>query len=475
MSKLPFCLILPFLFLGLAPAVGQSTNSDIEAVYEQRCASCHGKNLTGGNAQSMVDGIWQFGRGDGDLVRNIKFGISSVGMPDYKDVMSDDEIRAMVRFIRDAQNRAGVERPPIPEKLLTRHYDVGVEKWIDGGLEVPWSLVFIDENTALITERPGRLRQIVDGKLQPPVSGTPTVLSEGQGGLLDVAIDPDYVTNGWVYLSYSHPWGGEVSRNVPAMTRVVRGHLRDNAWVDQQVVFEVPKQMYSETRHHYGSRLAFDHQGHLLVSVGERGDQNKAQDLKLPNGKIHRVWPDGSIPDDNPYADGREGMPSVFSYGNRNPQGLAVHPKTGVVWETEHGPMGGDEVNVIEAGKNYGWPIATYGINYNGTIITDNLTHEGTEQPTLYWVPSIAVCGTRFCTGAEFPRWEDNLLVGGLSHEEVRRLVLDGDRVIHQEVLLKNHGRVRDVQCDPSGAVYVILNNPDIVLKLTNEGRALRQ
>jgi glucose/arabinose dehydrogenase len=241
------------------------------------------------------------------------------------------------------------------------------------------------------------------------------------------------------------------------------------------VVYEADPKFYSNTRHHYGSRLAFDHDGHLLISIGERGAMHDAQEPKKPNGKIHRVWPDGSIPEDNPYADGKDGLPSVYCYGNRNPQGLAVHPETGEIWETEHGPMGGDEVNLIEAGKNYGWPIASYGIDYNGSIITENLEVAGTQQPVHYWVPSIAVCGTRFCTGDAFPRWHHNLLVGGLGHEELRRLVIADGRVIHQELLLKNAGRVRDVACDPSGNVYVVLNNPDIVIKLTNQGRALRQ
>ena len=424
----------------------------------------------------MVDGVWQFGRSDFDLMRNIKFGISSVGMPDYSNSLSDQQIRQVMDYIKSAQDRLGVERPPIPEMLATRHYDVGVTKWIAEGLEVPWSLVFVDDETAFLTERPGRLRVVLHGQLHADaIRDTPKVLSAGQGGLMDVALDPDYAENGWVYLCYSHSLDGNSGRDARAMTRVVRGRIRDHAWVDQEVVFEAPAQFYSNTRHHYGSRLAFDHEGHLLFSIGERGAKEQAQDPHRPNGKIHRVWPDGSISEDNPFADGQEGMASVFCYGNRNPQGLAVHPTTGEIWETEHGPMGGDEVNIICAGKNYGWPVASYGIDYNGTIITENLEVEGTEQPVLYWVPSIAVCGTRFCMGEEFPRWQYNLLVGGLGHEEVRRLVIADSRVIHQELLLKNAGRVRDVACDKSGAVYVVLNNPDIVLKLTNQGRALRQ
>ncbi|QDU54420.1 PQQ-dependent sugar dehydrogenase [Aeoliella mucimassa] len=449
--------------------------SSIDAIYQQRCAQCHGKDLTGGNAQSMVDGIWQFGRGDGDLTRNIKYGISSVGMPDYDKVLSDSEIQGLVKYIRDAQNQAGIEPPPMPEKLLTRHYDVGVEKWIADGIDTPWSLIFLDDSTALLTERPGRLRVVINGKLHPdPIEGTPETLPINQGGYMDVAADPNYAENGWVYLAYTHSLAGN-NRDAPAMTRVVRGKLKDHKWVEEEVVFSCPPSSYSTTRFHYGSRLAFDHEGHLLVSVGDRGAMERAQDTKQPNGKIHRVNPDGSIPDDNPYADGSEGLNTVYSYGHRNPQGLAVHPTTGLIWETEHGPMGGDEVNIIYPAKNYGWPKSTYGIDYNGTIISEDLTLEGTQQPVLYWVPSIAVCGADFVTGDAFPLWENNLLVTGLGHEELRRLVVDEDRVLHQELLLKNAGRVRDVECGPDGSVYVILNKPDVVLKLTNQGRAIRQ
>jgi len=447
-----------------------------EAIYMQRCATCHGKNLEGGNAQSMLDGVWQFGGDDGSMFRNIKFGISAVGMPDYQNALSDDEIRGLMKYMKAAQNRAGVEKPPIPEKLETRHYDVGVEKWIAGGLEVPWALAFIDDNTALLTERPGRLRMIKDGKLQPePIRDTPAVFAQGQGGLLDVAIDPKYAENGWVYMSFAHSLDGTNNRDTLVMTQVARGKIRDGAWVENEVIFQAPKETYTKVRHHYGSRLAFDKEGHLLFTIGDRGVDAQAQDPSLPNGKTHRTWPDGSIPDDNPYADGQQGMKSVFTYGNRNAQGLAVHPRSGAIWETEHGPLGGDEVNILRAGKNYGWPEISYGINYNGQPITDKLAMPGMVQPVLYWVPSIATCGANFCTGNEFPRWKNNLLVGGLSHEELRRLVISRGRVIHQELILKNAGRVRAVACDPSGAIYVVINSPDVVLKLTNDGAALRQ
>lgn len=466
-----------FTLTALAIAAVASAQNRGEAIYLEKCASCHGVNLQGGNAQSMVDGFWQFGGGDGELHRNIKFGISAVGMPAYNATLSDDDIRSVIGFIRDAAKREGAQRPPLPEQLATRDYDVKVTKWIEGGLDTPWGLTFVDDNTALITERPGRLRIVRDGKLDPkPISGTPEVVTFGQGGLLDVAVDPDYSENGWVYLSYAHGTGERDQHNNPAaMTRIVRGKIKDGAWTDEEVLFEAPKETYRNTAVHFGSRFAFDKQGRLYFSIGERGHQDDAQDPKLPNGKVHRVNRDGSIPADNPFADGKEGMPSVFTYGNRNAQGLATHPRSGAIWETEHGPMGGDEVNILKSGANYGWPKITYGINYNGLAISDKQRAEGIEQPAYYWIPSIAVCGIEFCKGGEFPRWQNNLIVSGLAYETVQRLAIANGRVMHNEQLLKGAGRVRDIAVDPSGAIYAVINGPDMVVKLTNDGAALRQ
>lgn len=461
----------------IPPAACRAEERSPEAIYAKLCASCHGRQMEGGSAQSMIDGVWQYGARDSELNRNIKFGISAAGMPNYGPTLSNEEIKGLVRYIREAGERADIQRPPLPERLYARDYDVKVEEWLPGGVEIPWALTFIDQQTALLTERPGRLRIVREGVLDPePIAGTPEVHAKGQGGLMDVVVDPNYAENGWVYLAYSHAIDRVNDRGVPgSMTRVVRGKIKDGAWNDQQVVYEASPDTYLHTLYHYGCRLVFDREGHLFISIGERGKQDHAQDPKLPNGKIHRVWPDGSIPEDNPFADGVEGAPSVYCYGNRNPQGLMLHPETGQVWETEHGPLGGDEVNVLEAGVNYGWPRITYGLNYNGTPVTDKQQAEGMRQPIYYWAPSIAVCGAEFCQGAEFPRWRNHLIVGGLGHQVLQRLAIADGRVMHTETLLKSHGRVRDIAVDPSGAIYVVLNEPGKVLRLTNEGAALRQ
>ncbi len=437
-------------------------------LYGQHCAQCHGANLTGGNAASLIDGIWQFGAEDGYVFRNIKFGIAHLGMPSYQSSLNDDEIRSIMSYIRDSEKEVGAEKPPIAKEIETLDYKIDVEIFAEG-LEVPWGIDFLDKSTALITERPGRLRMVKNGKLlADPVKNTPEVLNEGQGGLLDVAVDPDYSDNGWIYLAYSHVLKGNFEGDrPPAMTRIVRGKIENNTWTNQEVLFEAPHETYRTTRHHYGCRIVFDPWGYLYFAIGDRGAGYQAQDFKLPNGKVHRIWKDGSIPEDNPFIVEEGSVPSLFSLGNRNIQGMAIHPQTGQLWVTEHGPMGGDELNLIEWGKNYGWETITYGKNYNGTIITEETHKPGMEQPNLYWKPSIAVCGLDFYRGDLFKKWKNKLMVGALKYEEVRLLQLEGDRVVHQEVIVKGQGRVRDVSTGPDGAIYVVLNKPGTVLRLT--------
>ncbi len=294
------------------------------------------------------------------------------------------------------------------------------------------------------------------------------MLNEGQGGLLDVAVDPHYKQNGWIYLAYSHAFEKKQNmRRPPAMTRIVRGRIRDHQWVDQQVLYEASPQHYYQTRHHYGCRIVFDDKGNLYFAIGDRGHMEMSQDLARPNGKTHRIKRDGSIPNDNPFVGKQDALSSIFTYGNRNIQGMAVHPVTHQVWVTEHGPMGGDELNLLKAGTNYGWPVITYGINYDGRIISKLREKSGMAQPNLYWRPSIAVCGADFYHGDKFALWQNKLLVTALKYEEVRLLDIEDKRVMHEEVILKNAGRVRDVGCAPDGSIYVVLNRPGKILRLT--------
>ena len=285
---------------------------------------------------------------------------------------------------------------------------------------------------------------------------------------MDVAVDPDFDNNGWIYLAFTHGLEKKESdRRAPGMTKVVRGHIVDGAWTDSEELFEAPHEMYRTAGQHFGGRIVFDPDGYLYFSIGDRGASEHAQDLGKPNGKIHRIYPDGRIPRSNPFYGKQGAMASIYSYGHRNPQGLAVHPQTGRIWSTEHGPLGGDELNLIQAGVNYGWPVISYGINYNGVPITDIFRKEGMEQPNLYWKPSIAVCGLHFYQGDLFPKWNNRLLVGALKFEELQLLDIEDDRVIYQQTILKNAGRVRDVTIGPDGAIYVVLNRPGVVLRFS--------
>ncbi len=440
----------------------------IPAKMTQYCATCHGADMEGGMSQSLLDGNWQFGGERRSIFRWIKFGLPHVGMPSWQTVLSDDEIYEIVDYLLEEEKRRGITKPPIPDSLETRDYKIKVEKYVEG-LEIPWSIDFISSELALITERPGRLRLVENGILSSDsVVGTPSVLHEGQGGLMDVAVDPEYDQNGWIYLAYSHVLPADTSEErPPAMTRLVRGQLEGMNWTNQQVIFEAPHETYRTTRHHYGCRIVFDPAGYLYFSIGDRGTSEHAQDITRPNGKVHRIHRDGRIPNDNPFVGQAGAIESIFTYGNRNAQGLAVHPETGQVWETEHGPLGGDELNLVIAGNNYGWPVITYGLNYNGTIISENQRKEGMEQPIMYWNPSIAACGLDFYSGDLFPKWQNRLMVGALRFEEVQLLEIEKDRVIYSQTILKNAGRVRDVATGPDGAIYVVLNRPGTILRLT--------
>ncbi len=470
------CILLPLFVLlfsthSCAPEGAETAvTSMIPEHYTRHCASCHGADMRGEIAQSLLDGSWQFGSRRNDIFRSVKFGHPHHGMPSWAAVLADEEIDTLVGFLLKEEARLGVMRPPLPTKLETQDYMINVEV-VTEGLTSPWALQFLNQDRALITEQGGKLRIWENGQVLPDtVAGIPRVRTGGQGGLLDVAIDPDYSTNGWVYLSFSHALPKrEGDDNIPGMTKVVRGKIVNNTWTEEQVLFEAPHETYTGGNGHFGSRIVFDPEGYLYFSIGERGMGDHAQDLTRPNGKVHRIYPDGRIPQTNPFYGQVGVIASIYSYGHRNPQGLAVHPETGQVWATEHGPLGGDELNLIRPGLNYGWPVISYGINYNGEIITEFFRKEGMEQPIYYWKPSIAVCGLDYYHGDLFPKWNNRLLVGALKFEEVQLLDIEKDRVMYRQTLLKNAGRVRDITTGPDGAIYVVLNRPDVVLRLSPE------
>ncbi|QAY93475.1 PQQ-dependent sugar dehydrogenase [Pseudomonas sp. ACM7] len=330
------------------------------------------------------------------------------------------------------------------------------------GLEHPWALAFLpDRQGMLVTERPGNLRVVsADGKLSAPLSGVPEVWAKGQGGLLDVALSPDFKQDRTVYLSYAEG-GGEGDK---AGTAVGRGRLSDDltAIKDFKVIFRQEPKL--SVGNHFGSRLVFDRDGYLFITLGENNDRPTAQDLDKLQGKVVRIYPDGKVPDDNPFV-GQAGVrPEIWSYGQRNPQGAALNPWTGTLWENEHGPQGGDEINIIERGKNYGWPMATHGINYSGQPIPEakGKTAEGTVAPHHVWEKSPGLSGMAFYDADRFKAWQHNVFIGALVSQELIRLQFDGDKVVHEERLLGElKARIRDVRQGPDGYLYVLTDEDD--------------
>lgn len=323
------------------------------------------------------------------------------------------------------------------------------------GLQNPWSIAWLPDGRMLLTERSGRLRLISkDFKLDPkPIDGLPKIVVSGQGGLFEVAVHPAYKDNGWIYISYNGP--GEGGHG----TELMRAKLDGYRLVDSQVLFRL--QPKTSSGQHFGGRIVFDGKGHVFLTLGDRGDQQRAQRLGDHAGSVVRLNEDGSVPKDNPFVNRRDAKPEKFTYGNRNIQGAALNAKTGELWAHEHGPQGGDEVNIIRAGRNYGWPVITYGANYgSGTRIGEGTRREGIEDPLHHWVPSIAPSGMAFYEGDKFPNWRGNVLVGALKDELLVRLELDGDRVVKEERMMRSAiGRIRDVRVGPDGYVYLLTDD----------------
>ena len=464
-----------------APAVAQ----DAAALYQRNCASCHGTAREGsGLGPPLSPASYRYGGTRDDIQRVIGNGMASRGMPAFAATLSPAEIAALAAYLpareagveQDAEDEAAEAQPPrafdaVPGVHETLDYVLRVEVFADG-LETVWSMAFLDADTVLASERPGRLRVIKGGVLHPqPVSGTPEVHVHdhrwNQSGLFDIALHPDYAANGWIYLSYSHRLSAEGPDGEPQlMTRVVRGRLRGNAWVDQQVVYEAAPAHYGANWWHFGARMAFGDDDHLYLSVGDRGEMELAREPDRPHGKIHRLTGEGDPAADNPFR-GRPGaLASIHSLGHRNPQGLAFEPGTGRLWSTEHGPRGGDEFNLVRRGGDYGWPVVSHGINYDGTVLTPDRRAEGVEQPAWYWRPSIGVSGLAFYDGAQFPLWQGKALVTALGARQLRLLTLDGDRVQHEEILLTTQGRPYEPVVGPEGAIYVVTDDPGQILKI---------
>lgn len=364
---------------------------------------------------------------------------------------------------------AGVEAAAGSPVIHTEQHKLSYEIVTDG-LDHPWSLAFLPGGDMLVTERSGRMRLVKkNGDLHPqPISGLPPVRQHGQGGLLDVALHPDFENNAWVYFSYA-----EGGRRGAFGTAVARGRLKGHTLHDVEVIFRLdPK---SSARQHFGSRLQFDRRGLLYITLGDRGKRMRAQRLDDHAGSLIRIHADGSVPQDNPFVGRVDAKPEIYSYGHRNMQGAALHPQSGKIWTHEHGPQGGDEINVPQPGVNHGWPVITYGVNYGiGSKIGEGTRKPGMAQPVHYWVPSIAPSGMAFYGADEFPNWKGNLFVGSLKFRQLVRLELDGERITHEERLLTDEfGRVRDVRVGPDGLIYLLTDDDDgeLIRLLPAEGK----
>lgn len=346
------------------------------------------------------------------------------------------------------------------EKIIQSEKESFILDTLATGLQNPWGLEFLPDGRILIVERPGRMQIYQNDRLLgTPVADLPAVWAHGQGGLLDVAMHPNYEENGWLYIAHSKIGTG--NRGNLAITRA---RLQGTQLVDKEIIFH--GQPFTTGRVHFGTRLVFDDEGYLFFAIGDRGQQDMAQELDNHNGKVLRIYDDGRVPADNPFVGDESARDEIWAYGSRNIQGMALHPETRELWSHEHGPRGGDEINIIRKGVNYGWPKATHGINYNGTIVSEHNSLPGMEDPILVWTPSIAPCGMDFVTSEHFPGWKNNILVGALAGQHIQRVELSGDQVVGTEKLLEGLARFRAVRQGHDGYIYILTESPGMFLRM---------
>ena len=431
-----------------------------EENYKNFCAGCHGEKM-----DAFVDRKWKHGNTEQDLFKAIKVGYHNEGMPGFDSAFTDDEIKDLVDYIvtgiKNVQ-RYDFKEPVRSNMFKTESLTIRLDT-VMSGISIPWGMTFLPNGEMLVTEREGKIYRVTKSRALQPVTGGPDVVAQGQGGLLDIELHPDFKKNQLVYLSYS--LGKKTDSGDVATTAVMRAKLNGNVLEQQENIFEALP--YSKTRHHYGSRLEFDKQGLLFITVGDRGNHFALpQSLKSHAGKTHRIRDDGTIPPDNPFVNTPGAMPSIYSYGHRNAQGMVMNPTTGQIWVNEHGPRGGDEINLVQKAKNYGWPVISYGLNYDGTVLTKNSVMQDMEQPVLYWIPSIGPSGMAFVTGDRYKPWKGQLLVGSLRFKYLDLVTMKDNKVVKQEMLFKNIGRVRDVRMGPDGYIYLAVEKPGAIFRL---------
>lgn len=467
MLRISSFLLCLALAIGCAKKSGIKTKKNVKnhfansrAIYDRYCSSCHGEKV-----EAFVDREWKHGNTKEAIIASIRDGYMDAGMPIWRSTIQPDDIEELAELIVSSLstvNQYDFAKVGKTDTYKSKGTTVKLETVIEG-LESPWGLVSMPDGNLLVTDRKGDLWKVSPDKSKIKISGIPKVLAVGQGGLLEVKLHPNYEENGWIYLTYSK--SKNENGRVMSTTALVRGKLQGNTLAQQEEIFEALP--YFPTRHHYGGRMVFDNDGYLFLSVGERGMQDlNPQTLENHCGKIHRIYDDGRIPEDNPFYNTPNAIKSIWSYGHRNPQGLVLNPLNGEIWEHEHGPRGGDEVNVIQKGQNYGWPVISYGINYNATTFTDITEKEGMMQPEIYWIPSIAPCGMAFVSSDKYPAWQGDILVGSLRFDYLNRCMVKDNKIVDQEKLLINVGRLRNVVEAADGFIYVGIEEPGIVYRL---------
>lgn len=468
MCSSPLPHLLGLILFATTLGVAQTAPRDAATLATQFCAGCHGPNLTGGTAPNLLDDVWKSGSDDASILKAIALGFPQAGMAGFNGVITEHEQRDLLTYLRRRSRQFALGAvpmnvpPPDVATFKSERHSFRLETFA-GPLDTPWSIVFLPGERMLVSDRIGKLRVIDRGKLHPePIRGTPVPFVKQDGGYLDLIAHPRYAQNGWLYLAYT-----ELGKDDPgaSMTVIVRGRIRDGAWTDESTLFRAPQKFYYNDTSHYGCRFLFDPSGHLFFTVGDRGNALAAQDLSSPLGKIHRIRDDGTPASGNPFLNQPDAWPSIWSYGHRHPQGLQYHPLTGKLWATEHGPRGGDELNRVEPGRNYGWPIISDGLA-QGREKIEGTARAGMERPITSWTPSIAPAAIEFYSADKFPRWKNSLFIASLVGRHLRRIETDGDKVTHQEVLFSEQGRVRDVVTGPDGYLYVALNNPGRIARL---------
>jgi aldose sugar dehydrogenase len=454
--------LIPFSFLGCIlylnfvqknNTVASAPDTKTEKIYTQYCSSCHGEKV-----EAFVDRTWKHGKSKAEIVASITNGYVDLGMPTWKPIIEAKDIDKLADLI--VKNIANVDQYKVSNKPTSNIFKSdGMTVSLDTiatGFESPWGFAQLPNGQYLITDRAGVLYLVDNNRNKTIIKDIPKALAEGQGGLLDIELHPNFVDNGWVYLSYSK--FKEENGTKLTTTAIVRGKLNGTSFTEAQEIFEA--QPYTKTKHHFGSRIVFDKNGYLFFSVVF------PQSTENDNGKIHRLNDDGSVPKDNPFVNDSKNRGSIYSYGHRNPQGLTLNKETGEIWEHEHGPRGGDEVNIIKKNANFGWPVISYGINYDGKPITNISKKEGMEQPEIYWLPSIAPSGMTFVNSDKYPAWKGNLMVGSLRFNYLNRCIVKNNKIVGQEKLLVNVGRMRNVEMGSDGYLYVSIENPGTVFRI---------